>query len=300
VLFASGASHHLWTDFKRPQPPASAGNGYFRLFSLAGSHRYQYWHVALDAYRAHKLHGIGPGTFDLYWAQHQTLGEFVRNAHSLYIEVLAELGLVGFVLILGLVLSVLAGGAIRSFRVPERAVVAAATAGFAGFAAAAFFDWVWQIGVIPIVGMLLAAAALAGSEPARRRALSPVRVAIVAGAIVGLVAIIRPLGVAVQVRASQKSAQAGHLQTALDDAESAQAFEPTAASPRLQQALVLEEQGDVPGARRAIAAAQQREPTNWQTWLIGSRIAVEAGRPSEALSDYRRARSLNRKSTIFP
>ena len=301
VIFASGASHHLWTDFKRPAPPAVHGNAYFRLFSLSGSRRYQYWHVALDAYRSHRLKGIGPGTFDLYWAQHQTLGEFIRNAHSLYIETLAELGLIGFVLILGFVLAVLAGGVVRTFRVAasERAVVAAASAGFAGFAAAAFFDWIWQIGVIPIAGMLLAGAALAGSAAPRRR-ISPERAAILLGTIVALVAIARPLGVAVQVRSSQKAVQAGNLTAALADARSAQSFEPSGASPRLQRALVLEQSGDIAGARGAIAEAQAREPTNWQIWLVSSRLATEADRPAEALADYRRARSLNPKSPLFP
>ena len=81
------------------RPP---GNSYFRLLSIAGSHRYQYWQAAVHAFEAHPWDGIGPGTFQFYWSAHNTLAEFVRNAHSLWIETLAELGIVGLALIGGL------------------------------------------------------------------------------------------------------------------------------------------------------------------------------------------------------
>src|SRR5205807_10627833 len=103
----------------------------------------------------------------------------------------------------------------------------------------------------------------------------------------------------VAVRSSQAATASGRFHAALADAATAQRLEPGAASPRLQRALILERLGDVGGALRAITEAQAREPTNWQIWLVSSRIATEAGRPALALADYRRARSLNPTSPIF-
>jgi len=309
VVVATGEASHLWHQFKEPNPPR-VHNQYLRLLSIAGSHRYQYWQVASAAFNAHPWKGIGPGTFEFYWAQHQHLGEFVRNAHSLWMETLAELGIPGLALIGGLFTFAVIGGCARALGADprRRLLLASATAGLAAFCAAAAFDWVWQLGAIPFVAMLLVAVALGARDPRGRRregdgrrrlggALA--RLALVAIALPALWAIIRPLATTAEVRSSQSAAQRGDYGAALSDALTAQRLEPGAASPRLQRALLLEQLGDVGGAAAAIAQAAAREPTDWRIWLVASRIATERDRPREALADYRRARSLNPTSPIF-
>jgi hypothetical protein len=306
LLVATGAAQHLWNEFKRTTPPR-AGNSYFRLLSVAGSHRYQYWQVAVHAFHTNPWKGIGPGTFQFYWAQHQTLGEFVRNAHSLWIETLAEAGIIGLALIGGFFAFTLVAGARRAARLPSelRLPVATAVAGVAAFCAAAAFDWVWQIGVIPLIAMLLVAVALGPvhHRESRRRAapgiLNPTRLALAVGALAAVWAITVPLAATVAVRSSQSRARAGDFRAALSDAATAQRIAPGSASPRVQRALILEQLGDIRGASDAIAQAESREPTNWQIWLVASRIATEANRPARALADYKRARALNPTSPIF-
>jgi hypothetical protein len=306
ILIATGAAQHLWTEFKQPNPPKAAST-YGRLLSIAGSHRYQYWQVATHAFTAHPVKGIGPGTFQFYWAQHQTLGEYVKNAHSLWIETLAETGIVGLVLIAGFFLFALIAGGRRAAQLPSefRLPVATAVAGVAAFGAAAAFDWVWQIGVMPLIALLLVAVALGPVHHRERRLRSrsriPVaRLALVVAAAAGLWAIIVPLSSTIAVRQSQSAVRTGDFRAALSDAATAQKIEPGAASPRLQHALVLEQLGDIAGAVRAIGQATAREPTNWQLWLVASRLQTEAGQPAAALAAYRRARLLNPTSPIFP
>lgn len=304
VGIASGTDHRLWQQFKQPNPPV-AGNQYFRLLSVAGSHRYQYWQAAVAAYHTAPWKGIGPGTFEFYWAQHNSLSEFVRNAHSLYFETLAELGIIGLLLIGGFILFVLiagGAGAVRAASV-SRSALAAGVAGFAAFCAAAAFDWVWQIGVMPLIAMLFAAVALAGGadQPrvgaGRRRFIPRVVLGILALACLWAIAI--PLVETIEVRASQSAALRGNHRAALADAATAQNLEPGAASPRLQRALILEQLGDIPGARQAIAQAEAREAHNWRIWLVASRIATESDHPRQALAYYRRARALNPTSPLF-
>jgi hypothetical protein len=319
VGIASGRAHHYWQGFKQPNPP-HAGNSYSRLLSIAGSHRYQYWVAAIDAFKTSRWKGIGPGTFEFYWSQHNSLGEFVRNAHSLWIETLAEAGIVGLALIGGFFLVVLGAGAVRGFDASSesRLPVATAVAGVAAFCAAAAFDWVWQIGVIPLIAMLLAAAALGplverfpplmlpgrretsrSSDRDRRRELLQTRILFVIGALAALWAIIVPLSSTIAVRSSQSAIRSGDFRAALSDVATAQRIEPSAATPRLQRALILEQLGDIGGASQAIAQAAAREPTNWRIWLVVSRIETEANQPRRALSAYLRARSLNPTSPIF-
>lgn len=304
AFFASGAAHHLWVQFKEPSAPARSST-YARLLSVAGSHRYQYWQVAVHAFNSAPFKGIGPGNFQFYWSQHQTLGEHVLNAHSLWIETLAELGIIGLVLLAGFFLWTLVGGAVRALRsgYAGRSLLVAGVAGVASFCAAAAFDWAWQMGVIGVVAMLLSAICLWGEtgqrEAAPRRMRLPVRVALGLVALAALWAILVPLGTTVEVRRSQTEAQRGNFSAALTSADDAQELEPEAATPRLQRALVLEQLGDIAGAASAIKGAEERAPTAWQMWFVGSRIATEQDRPHLALRDYLRARSLNPTSPIF-
>ena len=308
AFFASGAAHHVWEQFKQPTA-ASSGNSYVRLLSVAGSHRYQYWQVALHAFESAPWKGIGPGTFQFYWAQHQTLGEYVLNAHSLWFETLAELGIIGLALIGGFFTWVLLTGAVRAVRSPleERALLVAAVSGVAAFCAAAAFDWVWQIAAVPVVAMLLCAMCVwrpaPGPPPSRSRQPTwprwATRVSLGIAALIALWAIMVPLATTVAVRRSQSAAQQGQLGSALRYAADAQRLEPGAASPRLQRALLLEQLGDISGAALAISQAEARSPTDWQIWFVASRIATEQDKPRTALRAYLRAKSLNPRSPIF-
>jgi O-antigen ligase len=296
-----GQLAHQWRLFRQTDVTGVAsGNVYSRLGTVTGSHRYQYWRSAVSAYQSKPLTGIGPGTFEFYWAQHGSIYEFVRNAHSLYLETLAETGLIGFALIVALLLALLGAGVARALRAPPlaRASLAAATASLAAFCAAAGYDWVWQLAVAPVAALLLAAAILAHREavpretPAGWGKWAP-RAGIAALCLIAMVAIAIPYGAASAIRSSQSEAQAGHLKAALSDAASAQQLEPYAATPRLQRALILEESGDLSGAQVAIAQAATREPANWRIWLVRARIDAESGRALAAVRDYRRAHGLN-------
>ncbi len=125
------------------------------------------------------------------------------------------------------------------------------------------------------------------------------RIVLGLAALVALWAIAVPLSTTIEVRQSQAAVLRGQFRTALADAATAQRLEPAAASPRLQRALILEQLGDIAGADQAIAQAASREPTNWQIWLVASRMATESDQPGLALADYRRARALNPTSPIF-
>jgi len=100
-----------WEEFKEPSGLSDTSS---RLESVAGNGRWQYWSAAADAGADAPLQGIGPGTFVFYWQQFRDIDNgFVRDAHSLFAEVFAELGVIGVALIGGFVIFVLAAGARR-------------------------------------------------------------------------------------------------------------------------------------------------------------------------------------------
>ena len=302
-----GTVSNQWQEFKEPNVAgAVAGNTLSRLGTVTGSHRYQYWQSANDALQTRAWTGRGPGTFEFWWARDNSVSEFVRDAHSLYLQTLAEAGIVGMALLGAFLLTLLGVGAARALQAPPdlRDRLATATACVAAFCAAAATDWIWQIAVVPVLALLLGSSLVASSATASMRDAGVPRrvagrVALVALAVAGLVAVVVPYTTTSLLRESQANVRAGDLPAAIESAVSAARMQPSAASPRLQRALVLELAGDFRGGARAAAQATQRESTNWRTWLVRARIEARAGDRRSAVRSYRRARSLNPRSPIF-
>lgn len=296
---APGRAADAWHEFKQGDVP----QGGQRLTSVGGEGRYEFWKSALDENATKPLTGTGSGTFEFWWNRHGS-GSSVRDTHSLYMQTLGELGIVGALLLGAFVLTALLGGGrivARSSR-ERRAQAAAALAGGVAFWFTAAFDWMWQVPVLPVAMLLLTGGLLArgGRGEDRGPAFSPwLRGGIAVAGLAAIVAIAIPLAATSLVRQSESDARAGDLVGALRAAESAQNVLPSAATPRLQQALVLEEAGDLEGAARAALAATEREGTNWRNFLVLSRLEAERGEAAAAVRDYRKARSLNPHSDLF-
>jgi O-antigen ligase len=309
---APSAIEHQWHNFKLPAGllgPRSNATVFSRLQVINGNGRYQYWQSAANADHTSPWLGIGPGTFEYWWAGHATTPGSVRNAHSLYLETLGETGIVGLALLGGFLVWLSGVTVARSFRASAetRVWLAAAGAGLAAFLAAAAIEWVWQLGAIVAAVLLLGAVIVAGHDaPARRPAEHRVRrlrwlpSAVFAGlALAGIVAIAIPLAAALDIRQSQAAAGEGNLARAYEESVAAQGLQPYAATPRLQEALVLEVAGNLGAAADAAAAATRNDPTNWQTWLTLARIDARRGAIDPALHAMHRAQELNRLSPIF-
>ena len=139
----------------------SAGAGAGRLTSVS-SNRYEYWRVALDAFRDDPLTGTGSGGFRVVWLQERPIRETVRDTHSLEFEVAAELGLVGL-----LALALMCGGV----AVTARRALAGHGPIAAGSAAAlvvwflhASIDWDWQMPAVTLPALVLAGLLIAQAE----------------------------------------------------------------------------------------------------------------------------------------
>jgi O-antigen ligase len=127
-----------------------------RLASVQ-SNRYAYWKVAVRAFGDHPLKGVGSGGFQAEWLRERPFREPVRDAHSLYLETLAELGIVGFALLALVFGSV----AVAGRRGPPVALAALAT-----WALHAGLDWDWELPGISLVAVVLAGLVLTSPERA--------------------------------------------------------------------------------------------------------------------------------------
>jgi hypothetical protein len=142
----------------RQQAPPATGATNQRFASL-GSNRYGYWRIAIDTGLDHPLAGVGASGFRVAWLQHRDVDENVRDAHSLELETLAELGLVGVAL-----LAALLGAVALSARAAHRVDPALAAGPAAALTAWAFhsaIDWDWEMPALTLVAVVLAGALLA-------------------------------------------------------------------------------------------------------------------------------------------
>ena len=297
---AAGAPAELSDRFQEFKQPTNPGGSAARFESASGNGRWQYWGSAVDANATAPLIGIGPGTYEFWWAREGPLPGSIRDAHSLFVETLGELGVIGLALIAAAIGSVLIVGARRSLKAgaERRAMLAAATAGAAAFTVAAATDWVWEVAVLPVAFLLLAAAIL-GPEPENVRA----RQAGVRGrrwsalsivlAIAAVVAIGIPMLASTKIEQSQESVRAGDLDQALESARDAHGLQPYAATPNLQEAQVLELRDELAQAAAAARRATEAEATNWKTWLILSRIQAKREHTSSSIRALQHARELS-------
>jgi hypothetical protein len=301
VVDAPGHLEQAWNDFKRPSAEAAMGTG--RLSSLAGESRYQFWSSAVREAKHEPITGTGSGTFQVWWTRDGDTGEPVIDTHNLYLQVLGELGIVGFALIVALACINLAGGGVMVTRADgtRRSLLAAALAGCSVLWTTSLFDWMWKLPVLPVATLLLAAVLLGTTDRTEEdRPLSPwPRVATVVLSAIAIAAVAIPLTATTFLRESQAEAQERDYVAALKDTRSAQNVIPGAAGPWLQEGLLLETNGEFAAAAKAVAKATEKEPDEWRTWLVLSRIEAENGRPNAAIAAYRRARSLNPLNPIF-
>ena len=307
ALGAPGTASDQWSEFKSNEGTAE---GTERFSSAGGEGRYQLWESAVDANATAPLTGIGPGTFEFWWARNGRAdlasGPFVRDAHSLYLETLGELGIVGLVVLLGFIATVLGTGAVLAFRGDPgiRAAVAGATAAAIAFCVAAAVDWVWELSVLPVIFFILAAAILQSARTSERTAtgekpVAGLRIGLVVLSLLALPLLAIPMASTEKVEASRDAFNSDQLPTALDNARAAEDLQPYAATPHLQQALVLEAAGDLDAAAIAARQATDDEPTNWRTWLVRSRVEARRGNAAAATRAYERARDLNPASSLF-
>jgi tetratricopeptide (TPR) repeat protein len=305
LILAAAFGPHLaskaWDSFRNTGVNNASAPTTQRLTNLSGT-RYNLWAVALDAFRAKPATGSGAGTYQFYWDQHQRDSESVRNAHSLWLENMAELGLPGLVLIIAVALAAL-GVAFTARRRSRRSASAGACTALlcvmVVYLLSASVDWMWQSTAVTVFALGATGIAGARMSGGRKPMRWPARVALVLFAAGASFVQIPGLLATAEIRRSQAAERAGHPAQALAWADEAAGAEPWSASAYEQRALVLEAGGRLRAAVSDETRAQGEEPTNYVHPLILARLETELGHYRLALRDYRRARQLGRLATVF-
>jgi O-antigen ligase len=123
-------------------------------FSSVGSNRYEYWKVALKVAADHPIAGVGTGGFAAEWLARRDITDSARDAHSLELESLAELGLVGFALLCAFLVAVAL--AARRVQLLDPGLSAGPIAALALWTLHAAIDWDWEMPALTLVAVVLA------------------------------------------------------------------------------------------------------------------------------------------------
>ena len=166
------ASHPIrrFEQFKRlPAQSNSVASGYYtngHLLMGSGNGRWQLWSTAGDQWQQHRIVGNGAGSFAEWWARHGSIAGSVKDAHSLYLQTLGELGLVGFLILASIFVIGASVGVRRSLvAIDKRVTTAALMAAFGAYTVDVAFDWMWELTVVSIVAWTVLALALSSPKP---------------------------------------------------------------------------------------------------------------------------------------
>jgi O-Antigen ligase len=292
-----------------PTEVVTRDEGGTELARGGSSGRYQFWDTALEAFASEPLVGIGGGNFELYWNEHPGIPLVINQAHSLYLETLAELGVVGGLLLIALlaVLSIGARARLRGAGGGEVAVAAAALLG-TGLASAAL-DWTWELPAAFAVVIVAAAILLQESAPAEEE--QPALAAAeppppepprrdrfglgIAALVLGWVAIWTCavlLVTEVKLDDSRDAEERGEYDAAVQDAVDAAAVQPWSPEPHLREAEAELARDNLEGARAAIEDAISRAPDDYRFWILAAGIEGRAGNSAAAERAFARASEL--------
>jgi hypothetical protein len=263
----------------------AVGNGGGRIGSTSSNFRFTWWHQAWRGFTAHPLAGTGAGSFHLlnllYRANYL---DFTIEPHDLPLQFLAELGVVGLVL-LTLACAVLVR---PSFH--RRGVELALALFLPAFLVHSLVDVDWDFAAVAVPAFL-AAGALAGGTIARRVSVFELLPA-VGVALILFGSLLSPW----LARRYADDALFAAPARAIILADRARSLDPLLVEPYWARAGAAIARGQKQRAFDEYAAAVARQPRNPQTWLAAGEFAKESGCPSLAYKYLERYTELDQKS----
>ena len=266
ALDLPGRLEQAWDAFRGSAPVAARGGE--RLLAGSADGRIEFWGVAWEIFRSEPLHGTGAGTYVHEWARLRPIALTVQDAHSLYLELLGELGLIGLALLAGALLVPLACADRR--RRDDRALWGAVIAVCATWLLRAGIDYDWES-----PALALPVLALLGTACARDRARTPLWApgsarawsarAAAALALFGLA--LAPAGALSSQRAFDRALRAyerGDCEAAGEHAQAAQAAMGSRPEPAVLLGYCAIRAGAPERAETLLADAVRRDPDGWE------------------------------------
>jgi O-antigen ligase len=245
---------------------STPGNTPGRFASTSSNFRLTWWQQAWHGFREHPLVGTGAGSFHLLNLRFRTIYlDFTIEPHDLPLQFLAELGIVGLVLLLAACAFLLRPSLQR--RGHELALALLLPA----FLVHSLVDVDWDFAAVAIPAFL-AAGAVAGRATFRR--VAPFALLPALGAALLLAGVLFSPWLA---RRYANDAYSAAPARAVTLANRARSLDPLLVDPYWAKALAADARGKRQSAFGEYLAAVRRQPHNPQTWLFAGEYAKDSG-----------------------
>lgn len=279
ALDAPAALERQYERFIRP--PAASEETRDRLAEVSANGRIEMWEANLRGFEAEPLHGTGAGTYALLWDRFRPYAAQVEDGHSLYLETLGELGIVGLVLVVIPVLLILGAFAWRA-RGADRGAGAALLGAGAAWAVHAGIDWDWEMPAVTawfFAAGGLALASGARAQPGERRRLPNLaRVGLALGCLLLAVVPARIMVSQARLDDGRQAFAQGDCASAVDSALGSIEVLAARADPYVLLGYCDVRLGQPDLAVRAMDGAVARDPGNWETHYARALALGAAGR----------------------
>ncbi len=294
----TGGLREQYDRFANSPVAGDASDPRQRLTSVGNNERLDPWKVALDDFDEHALRGRGAGTWGLSWNQERPGPREVLDAHSLSLEVLGELGLVGTIL-LGTGLGILLLGLARRSTGLERTLYAAAFSAGIAWLLHAQVDWDWEMPAVTIWLFMVGATALSRepvAEVASRRSPMALRAGLIL-AVSGVAALAGVIAISeTNANRSLAAIEVGDCNTAVDAAQSSNSVLATRVRAYEIEAYCDASAGRNREAAEAMQKAVERDPDNWEPHYGLAVVQAAAGLDSRQAA--RQAARLNPREPL--
>jgi UDP-GlcNAc:undecaprenyl-phosphate GlcNAc-1-phosphate transferase len=278
-----------------------------RLSTGAGN-RYDYWRIAAHAWQSRPIIGVGAGGYDKPYFLQRLTQEDIRQPHSLPLQVLAELGLVGALLLVALLCAIGVGawrriGHLHRHQARAPVVVASLGALVTWFVHTSV-DWIHLLPGVTGIALIATAVLLrpadehAAPAPSRLTLQLP-RIARIGPAVaVGLAVAVAALSLSRQGLSElyvtrAQNALAEHPADALSEANRALRLDRESIAAYYAKAAAIARFGEGATAKAVLLDASHREPRNFVTWTLLGDLATRLNDAAGAQRYYRRAAALN-------
>jgi UDP-GlcNAc:undecaprenyl-phosphate GlcNAc-1-phosphate transferase len=283
--------------------PTQGGDSVRGRLVSGGGNRYDYWRVAARTWLDHRGAGVGGGNYpEPYYRMRQTV-EPITQPHSIELQTLAELGVLGGVL-LAVILGTVAVGVARArsrarAHPVERGLLVACVGVLATWSVHTSVDWIHLLPGVTAAALIAVAILLRSgpsSGPSPRPARSGRRVVVIAASAVAIALAATSLTRQVlsdRFRTQAQSDLARSPAEALKWADRSLRLDPEAMPTYYVKAAALARFGSGRAAEQVLQTAIHREPGNFLTYALLGDLYTRQGKLSEARTAYRSALERN-------
>jgi hypothetical protein len=292
-----------WNEFRDVNGSTTTSST--RLGSVGGQ-RYDLWRVAWTEFTSAPAGGVGEGNYQFDYYEDRATDRNLVDPHSLPFRLLAETGLIGFLMFGGVIVLLGVGVARAAKESPanDRRIIAGLAAGGAVVVGQSLTDWLWLIPTVTGLGLL--SLALAATPRGRaedrptplqwpwfgKRGRLVSRFGIAALMVAAAVSVVFLYLGDLYVRKARDE-QGRSVSAQLSAAQTAADFNPVSVIPLYLQASALEAEGHRDQAREKLQDALSKNPNDFITLTLLGDLEVRDKHFVVAAGYYRKASDLN-------